>query len=79
MRERYENLVAAFCYRIQQMPEARSEEDKAPPALVLLAKDWNCRPLAVLAHPVCSSSGYLKLVKGHLLVSGTPAPACTIR
>src|SRR3954447_26928695 len=22
MRERYENLVAAFCYRIQQMPEA---------------------------------------------------------
>ena len=58
MRERYENLVAAFCYRIQQMSEAPSDEAKAPSALVLLAKHWIRRPLAVLGGPrVCSSSG----------------------
>ena len=48
MRERYENLVAAFCYRVQQGSEVTGHGRDAPSVLMLRAEGWVRKPLALL-------------------------------
>ena len=48
MRERYENLVAAFCHCIQQMQEAPREDGKLATALGLRTESWVLRSISVL-------------------------------
>ena len=48
MRERYENLVAAFCYRVQQRSEVLGQSRDAPSPLMLRAEGWIRKPLALL-------------------------------
>jgi hypothetical protein len=48
MRERYENFVAAFCYRVQQRSGVPGQSRDAPLPLMVRAEGWIGKPLAVL-------------------------------